>query len=142
MAKEEREMIQDMENLITIDMEQTIQEDWARVGRSKYCPYFKRLKTDIIMETYWTDKDKDEKKKQLWARARCGNIWRGHEGRGGHSCRGCKVEKERAEHIENCVEFGRVLGMNVQDWWMGLRGQIDDRLLEKIKRIDEGPQED
>ena len=29
MAKE-REMIQDMENLITIDMEQTIQEDWAR----------------------------------------------------------------------------------------------------------------
>ena len=44
-------------------MEQTIQEDWARVECSKYCPYFKRLKTDIIMETYWTDKD--EKKKQL-----------------------------------------------------------------------------
>ena len=63
MAKEEREMIQDMENLITIDMEQTIQEDWARVERSKYCPYFKRLKTDIIMETHWTDEDKDEKKK-------------------------------------------------------------------------------
>ena len=81
-AKEEREKIQDMKNLLTIDMEQTIQEDWARVECSKYCPYFKRLKTDIIMETYWTDKDKDkdEKKKQLWARARCGNIWRGHEG--------------------------------------------------------------
>ena len=46
------------------------------------------------------------------------------------------MEKERAEHIENCEEFGRVLGMNVQDWWMGLRGQIDDRLLEKIKRTD------
>ena len=44
--------------------------------------------------------------KQLWARARCGNIGRGHEGRGGHPCRGCKVEKERAEHIENCEEFG------------------------------------
>ena len=72
-----------MENLITIDMEQTIQEDWSRVECSKYCPYFKRLKTDIITETYWTDKDKDEKKKQQWARARCGNIWRGHEGRGG-----------------------------------------------------------
>ena len=52
------------------------------------------------------------------------------------------MEKERAEHIENCVEFGRVLGMNVQDGWMGLRGQIDDRLLKKIKRIEEGPQED
>ena len=109
---------------------------------SKYCPYFKRLKTDIIMEIYWTDKDKDEKKKQIWARARYGNIWRGHEGRGGHPCRGCKVEKERAEHVENCEEFGRVLGMNVQDWWMGLRGQIDDRLVEKIKRLLEGPQED
>ena len=36
--------------------------------------YFKRLKTDIIMETYWTDKDKDEKKKQLWARVRCGTY--------------------------------------------------------------------
>ena len=33
MAKEEREMIQDMGNLITIDMEQTIQDDWARVER-------------------------------------------------------------------------------------------------------------
>ena len=72
------------------------------VKSSKYCPYFKRLKTDIIMETYWTDKDKDEKKKQLWARARCGNIWRGHKGRSGHSCRGCKMEKEKAKHIENC----------------------------------------
>ena len=41
MAKEEREMIQEMKNLITIDMEQTIQEDWARVECSKYCPYFK-----------------------------------------------------------------------------------------------------
>ena len=52
------------------------------------------------------------------------------------------MEKERAEHIENSEEFGRVLGMNVQDSWMDLRGQIDDRLLEKIKRIDEGPQDD
>ena len=49
------------------------------------------------------------------------------------------MEKEKAEHIENCKEFGRVLGMNLQDWWTGLRGQIDDRLVEKIKKIDEGP---
>ena len=48
------------------------------------------------------------------------------------------MEKEKAEHIENCEEFGRDLGMNVQDWWMSLRRQIEDRLLEKIKRIDEG----
>ena len=47
----------------------------------------------------------------------------GHEGRGGHPCRGCKMEKGKAEHIENCEEFGRVLGMNMQDWWKGLRGQ-------------------
>ena len=67
-----------------------------------------------------------------------GRYGGGHEGTGGHPCGGCKVEKERAEHIENCVEFGMVLGMNVQDWWMGLRGLIDDRLLEKIKRIDGG----
>ena len=53
-------------------------------------------------------------------------IWREQEGRGGHPCRACKMEKERAEHIENCVEFWRVLGMNVQDWLMGLRGQIDE----------------
>ena len=72
MAKEEREMIQEMKSLITIDMEQTIEEGWARVERSKYCPYFKRLMTDLIMESYWTDKG--EKKKERWARARCGNI--------------------------------------------------------------------
>ena len=52
------------------------------------------------------------------------------------------MEKERAEHTENCVEFGRALGMNAQVWWMELRGQIDYRLLEKIKMIDEGPEED
>ena len=51
------------------------------------------------------------------------------------------MEKERAEHIESCEEFGRVLRMNVQDWWMGLSEQIDDRL-EKNKRVDEGPHED
>ena len=50
MSNVEGEMIQEMEKLITIDMEQTIQEDWARVESSTYCPYFKRLKTDIIME--------------------------------------------------------------------------------------------
>ena len=46
------------------------------------------------------------------------------------------------EYIENCEEFGRVLGMNMQDWWMGLRGQIDDKLLEKIKKIDKSSEED
>ena len=71
MSKEEGEMVQEMKTLISIDMEQTIQEDWTRVESSKYCPYFKRLNTDIIMETCWIDKDKDEKKKHLWARARC-----------------------------------------------------------------------
>ena len=55
-------MIQEMENLITIDMEQTIQ-DWARVECSKYCTYFKRLKTDIITETYWTDKETKTRRK-------------------------------------------------------------------------------
>ena len=69
-------------------------------------------------------------------------IWRRHEGRGGHQCRGCKMKKDKAEHIKNYEEFGRVLGMNMQDWWMDLRGQIDDRLLEKIKKIDEGQDKD
>ena len=39
---------------------------------------------------------------------------------------------------ENCEEFGRILGMNVQDWWMGLMGTNR----RKIKKIDEGPEED
>ena len=84
-------MIQEMKNLITIDMEQTIQEDWAGVESSKYCPYFKRLKTDIIMEkTCWTDKDKGEKKKLL-----CGNIWRGHEEEADIPAGGVKWKKKR-----------------------------------------------
>ena len=66
----------------------------------------------------------------------------GTYGGGGHPCRGWKMEKEKAEHIVKWEEFEMVLGMNVQDWWMGLRGQIDDRLLEKINKIGEGPQED
>ena len=52
------------------------------------------------------------------------------------------MEKEKAEDVEKCEEFECVLGMNMQDWWMSLRGQIDDRLLEKIKKIDERPEED
>ena len=62
MSNEEEEMIQEIENRITIDMEQTTEEDLARVESSKYCPFLKRLKTDIIMENYWTDKDKEMNK--------------------------------------------------------------------------------
>ena len=51
------------------------------------------------------------------------------------------MEKKKAD-IENCVEFERVLGMNMDDWGMGLRGQIEERLVEKVKKIDEGPEED
>ena len=29
-------------------------------------------------------------------RARCGNIWRGQDSRGGEMCRGCEQEKEIA----------------------------------------------
>ena len=43
MLREEGEMIKEMENLIRIDMEQTILGDWASVEGSTYCPYFKRL---------------------------------------------------------------------------------------------------
>ena len=28
--------------------------------------------------------------------------------------------------------------MNIQVRWMGLRGQIDDKLLEKIRKVDDG----
>ena len=31
---------------------------------------------------------------------------------------GCKVEKERAEHLENCVEFGNECARLV-DWFKG-----------------------
>ena len=116
---------------------------WGNDPRNEKSYYYRYGTNDTgglgIIETYWTDKG--ENKKQLWARARCGNIWREHEGRGGHPCRGVKWRKKK-QNTENCEEFGRVLGMDVQDRWMGLRGQIDDILLEKIKRIDEGPQKD
>ena len=36
-----------------------------------------------------------------------------------------------------CKDFGRVLGMNMGNWWMGQRGQIEDRVLKKLKKIDE-----
>ena len=32
------------------------------------------------------------------------------------------------------------VGDEYGNWWMSLRGQIDDRLLEKIKEIDEDPE--
>ena len=102
MSNKEGEMIQEMKKLITIDIEQIIQEDWAREESSKYCPYFKRLKTDRMggWKVIGQTKTKTGIKKQLWTRASCGNIWREHEGRGGHPCRGCKMEKEKAEHRE------------------------------------------
>ena len=40
-------------------------------------------------------------------------------------CRGCKKQKEMAGHEEDWKDFGRVLVMNMGNWWMGLRGQID-----------------
>ena len=48
-----------------------------------------------------------------------------------------RIPNERAEHVEVCEDFGRVLGMNMGNWWMGQRGQIEDRVLKKLKKIDE-----
>ena len=53
-----------------------------------------------------------------------------------------KKEKERAEGVKNCEDFGTVLRMKMRNWWMGLRRYIDDRLLEQIKKIEEGPEEE
>ena len=50
------------------------------------------------------------------------------------------VNRKRKGRTENCEDFGRVLGMNMKDLQMGLRGEIDDRLMERIKKIDVGPE--
>ena len=42
----------------------------------------------------------------------------------GHQCRGCKIEKKGRTHRGE--DLGKVLGMNMESWWMGLRGQIGD----------------
>ena len=130
-------MIKKMEELIRTDIEQTIQKDWVKIDNSIYRPYYRHLKTDISGEEYLYDGTKDEEKKKLWARARCGSIWRGQDGRGGEMCRGCGQEKEIAKHAENCKEFEKRIGRKMEGWWMGLTGRIDDRLLEIIRTIDE-----
>ena len=83
------------------------------------------------------DETKIEEKKKLWARARCGNIWRGQESRGGEMCRGCGQEKENGQHAENYNEFERRTGIKMERWWRGLNGRIEEGLLEIIKKIDE-----
>ena len=69
-------------------------------------------------EEYLYDGTKDEEKKKLWARARCGNIWLGQDSRGGEMCRGCGQEKENAQHPENCKEFEKRTGIKKERWWM------------------------
>ena len=76
-----------MEELLRTDIEQTIQKDWVKIGNSTYCPYYRHLKTDISGAEYLYDGTKDEEKKKLWTRARCGSIWRGQDGRVGEMCR-------------------------------------------------------
>ena len=80
---------------------------------------------------------KDEEKKKLCARARCGNIWRGQDSRGGEMCRGCGQGKENAQHAENWKEFEKRTGIKMERWWMGLTGRMDEGLLKLIKKIDE-----
>ena len=48
--------------------------DCVKIDNSTYCPYYRHLKIDISGEEYWYDETKDEEKKKLWARARCGNT--------------------------------------------------------------------
>ena len=115
---EEGDMIKKMEELLRTDIEQTIQKDWVEIDNSTYWPYYRHLKTDINGEEYLYDGTKDEEKKKLWARARCGSIWRGQESRGGEMCRGCGQEKEIAKHAENCKEFEKRIGRKMEetDW--------------------------
>ena len=49
-----------------------------------------------------------------------------------------KGKKKRAEYLEECEDFGRE--MDIRKWWEGLKGQMDNRMIDKIKKIDEGPE--
>ena len=46
-------------------------------------------------------------------------IERGLEAKDGQIYWGCKKEKETAEHVEDCEDFERVLGMNMVDLLKG-----------------------
>ena len=81
-GNEEGDMIKKMEELLRTDIEQTIQKDWVKIDNLTYCRYYRHLKTDLSGEEYLSNSTKDEEKKKLWARARCGNIWRGQDSRG------------------------------------------------------------
>ena len=133
---EEGDMIK-MKELLIKDIEQTTQKDWVKIDNSTYCPYYRHLKTDISGEEYLYDETKDEEKKKLWARARCGNNM-------------AETRKERRREVQKvwarkrklpaCRELQRVRKKNRdkdKGWWMGLTGRIDEGLLEIIKKIDE-----
>ena len=45
-------------------MEQDIQRDWEKIGKSSYCPIYKRIKASPEREDYWNIQSGDEWRKE------------------------------------------------------------------------------
>ena len=66
-------------DLKNLHLEKTTQEDRVQADESQYCRYYKKIKDTIVREGYLEEKETSAEEKRLWARARCGNTWRGQK---------------------------------------------------------------
>lgn len=123
---------------------QTIQRDWGKINRSRYCPEYKDIKTDWTQESYWEDKEVKGRDKEQWARMRCGNIGRaGNKGFKEENCRLCKAGPENLEHAWSCVEMRRLtkedLVKKVESEWDKIKEKGKNGWIELLRESKGGP---
>lgn len=112
------EIERSLESIVKTKENQDVQKDWIGVDNSTYCSYYKLIKDNIVMGSYWQRKDLKGWQKETWARWRCGNVTK--EGKKGHinqKCRSCGKDLERIEHVICCEKVIEKLSPESKEWW-------------------------
>ncbi|CAD6234564.1 GSCOCG00001987001-RA-CDS [Cotesia congregata] len=88
-------------------MEKKVEE---KINNSTYNNLYKKLVLTNETENYWCDKEVKNTDKEIWARARCGNLTRaGKKGISDWKCRECKSQEETLAHVLMCEKISKKL---------------------------------
>lgn len=135
--------------------EKARKEDLEAIEKSTYSELYKKIRIEVDKDHYWKkDKIKGEDK-EVWARARCGNIERaGKKGLACWTCRACGEEKETLVHLLRCNEIAKKVGEKDKEYlvtWKQtqdeteaeeklvatLKGEVNVNLCVVFKKIEE-----
>lgn len=107
--------------------------------KSTYCSYYRDIKEDTEMQSYWQNRKLKGWQEETWARWRFGcAVKEEKKGYEDKTCRACDMNPGTLEDGVECKKVSRKLNERARNWWENWRNQFNEeqrrhRLIERLK---------